>query len=599
MRLPWPFQRFQRAPAPGAAAPAPAAAPAGSESRARDEWRQLPPITETVGPAPLIAPTAPFAADLSAGHPMPPVLAPLSHARGLDAPSGIVLGITRPVQRAPGSAAPHPLQRRAAGKRQGPIAVEASSMEPAQAEPASPAPVDSADTAVSSPAAPMISPRRLAVAKGQPRSAPIQRARLTAADPATVALSRVAGVVGQPKPAGQSTMTSLAALSALPSATAPQPIARDAQTSLPLSGPVSRKPAGGLQAPPVTPTTGPGRLTLGQSRRLGLGAPIASAPATALPAIAAERAAPLPLSAPTSAQRKPQTDPTAAAPMATPTPVTVSPHDAARPLPGARPTPVTVPVVARPLAQSGPRSAVAHSAPPVSAQPLRARVQRAPLMGSRPSTARDETREYAPGPASASPVRVHRGTGASEMAESLDAKAFTHQGEIYLPASHGPIGSPGARSLLAHELTHVAQQRAFGSRLPQEHTSHGQELESHAAAAERHPDMPLAQPPHRSTESSPTDAADLGAAQRSPVGTSRPNNDIVDSITINPVSNVQRASSDRSRKSARKTSDATDGKKSEIELEELAGQLYTRISRRLRQELRVDRERAGLMVDLP
>lgn len=111
--------------------------------------------------------------------------------------------------------------------------------------------------------------------------------------------------------------------------------------------------------------------------------------------------------------------------------------------------------------------------------------------------------------------------------------------------------------------------------------------------------MPLAQPPHRSTESSPTDAADLGAAQRSPVGTSRPNNDIVDSITINPVSNVQRASSDRSRKSARKTSDATDGKKSEIELEELAGQLYGRISRRLRRELLVDRERAGLMVDLP
>ena len=43
-------------------------------------------------------------------------------------------------------------------------------------------------------------------------------------------------------------------------------------------------------------------------------------------------------------------------------------------------------------------------------------------------------------------------------------------------------------------------------------------------------------------------------------------------------------------KSARPSSDA--------ELEELAGQLYGRISRRLRRELLVDRERAGVMVDL-
>jgi len=45
--------------------------------------------------------------------------------------------------------------------------------------------------------------------------------------------------------------------------------------------------------------------------------------------------------------------------------------------------------------------------------------------------------------------------------------------------------------------------------------------------------------------------------------------------------------------------DPGNGRKTETELEELAGQLYGRISRRLRRELLVDRERAGLMVDLP
>jgi hypothetical protein len=38
---------------------------------------------------------------------------------------------------------------------------------------------------------------------------------------------------------------------------------------------------------------------------------------------------------------------------------------------------------------------------------------------------------------------------------------------------------------------------------------------------------------------------------------------------------------------------------SEQELEELAGQLYSRIGRRLRREILVDRERSGLALDLP
>lgn len=464
------------------------------------------------------------------------------------------------------------------------MALGTPQMEALQPESSPSAPVAVADAPAGLPAAPPISTRRLAVAHAAPRSGPTQLARLTAPDLAALAPSRMAGVIGQPKPAGGSTQTSLAALSAPPFATAPSPVVRDAQPSLPLPGPISRKPAAGFQAPPAMPTADPGRLTLGQSRRLGLGPPIGSAPATALSAIAAERAAPLPLSAPTPAQTKPQDEPTAAAPTTPATPANVSRPVAARRLPGAGPTPA-VSGSARP------------SAPLVSVQPLRTRVQRAPLAGARTARSRDE-RDEAPA-VPGGPVRVHRGSVAAELSESLDAKAFTHQGEIYLPQSAGPMGSPTARSLIAHELTHVAQQRAYGSRLPQEHTAHGQELEAKAAAAERHPELPLAQPASRPASSESASAEVAATAQRKPAAASREPASTVETTTINFAGHAQRASADKAPKSARSTIAASDGKKSETELEELAGQLYTRISRRLRRELLVDRERAGLMVDLP
>ena len=95
MRLPWPFRRAQRS---AQSAPAsddePRAGTARPESGA---WRFLPALTETVGPPPLVAPTAPFAADLGAGTPPPPALRQLAHDRGLDAPKGLVAGMARPV----------------------------------------------------------------------------------------------------------------------------------------------------------------------------------------------------------------------------------------------------------------------------------------------------------------------------------------------------------------------------------------------------------------------------------------------------------------------------------------------------------------------
>ena len=69
---------------------------AGTARPESGAWRFLPALTETVGPPPLVAPTAPFAANLGAGTPPPPALRQLAHDRGLDAPKGLVAGMARP-----------------------------------------------------------------------------------------------------------------------------------------------------------------------------------------------------------------------------------------------------------------------------------------------------------------------------------------------------------------------------------------------------------------------------------------------------------------------------------------------------------------------
>jgi hypothetical protein len=52
---------------------------------------------------------------------------------------------------------------------------------------------------------------------------------------------------------------------------------------------------------------------------------------------------------------------------------------------------------------------------------------------------------------------VRRGAGVGDAARALGAAAFTYDGVVHLPDRHGPAGTPEARTLLAHELTHVAQ----------------------------------------------------------------------------------------------------------------------------------------------
>src|SRR5262249_3363315 len=62
---------------------------------------------------------------------------------------------------------------------------------------------------------------------------------------------------------------------------------------------------------------------------------------------------------------------------------------------------------------------------------------------------------------------------------------FARDAEVFLPEDEGPLESPRARGLLAHELTHAAQQRVLGSNLPAEESDAGRALEAQANASER------------------------------------------------------------------------------------------------------------------
>ncbi len=128
MRLPWPFGRRTPSEEPSSAAteaggsgvrPADAGRPASagpSPSTPTRAWAALPPIQQTVGSAPLVAPSAPFLDEVSGHRPLPPILQPLGHDAGPSGPPGLVVAHPHPVPSLT-SHAPlptRPVQRRAA-----------------------------------------------------------------------------------------------------------------------------------------------------------------------------------------------------------------------------------------------------------------------------------------------------------------------------------------------------------------------------------------------------------------------------------------------------------------------------------------------------
>jgi hypothetical protein len=197
---------------------------------------------------------------------------------------------------------------------------------------------------------------------------------------------------------------------------------------------------------------------------------------------------------------------------------------------------------------------------------------------------------------SGSQVRVHRGSAAANQATALDARSFTRGGEIYLPASHGPLDRGTGRALLAHELTHVAQQARLGSSLPLEHTPRGQALEAEAVTAERSGGLPLAAPSRPPSEIGTAMAGSTGRSQRAPFEATSHDEGVA---TIDSSAGAQRAPVHSPTQPSGQDQTGARRGHSEQELEDLAGQLYARIGRRLRREILVDRERSGFALDLP
>ncbi len=585
MRLPWPFSRPQRSSAADATQVF-AARPRGPQA-----WRELPVLATSVGKPPLVAPTAPFRAELAGAAAAPIALAPLTHGRSLDAPNGLISNI---VQAAPAHAA-------TAANRDVPVtplAARRHSRNEADAEPSS----AEARVALDVGALPAVSgapleraqdaglpERRAVVVDDRPVLPRPQGSFVSAAGQASLTLPP-SGRIGKPQGTGR---------------TSPTPVTSVPEAARP-AGPAAPVAATTLTQEPPRPTSA--RLTLGQARRLGLGAPIdpvairvaRSQPAPDLTLAAqVERPAPTTSDAPSTTPVTNIASPEAhladhgrqVSPAAVPNAQPPSPplaRSAARapsvPLAAARSADVARPVQARARVQRAPRAVTpteVPSLPIVGARPIGPGVQLA-RAAARPAATGGATAgsAEAAGSGAASGVRIHRGAEASDLAGALDARAFTSGSDIYLPASHGPLSGAKAQSLLAHEMTHVAQQRRLGSSLPAEDSAHGQQLEAQAVAAERAGRLPLASVPDRRPE--PPLPEEQGSL---PVTIELSAGEMAAASSAPPAQRAPEA----------KFTDPDDAFRARLDSNE--EYLFGHFERRLRRQLISERERGGTLID--
>src|ERR1044072_4124057 len=81
---------------------------------------------------------------------------------------------------------------------------------------------------------------------------------------------------------------------------------------------------------------------------------------------------------------------------------------------------------------------------------------------------------------SLSDVRVHTDTTADSLARSVSARAFTTGTDVYFASGEYQPGTKDGDSLLAHELTHVTQQRGAPSGGPLKASEPGDAMETEA-----------------------------------------------------------------------------------------------------------------------
>jgi hypothetical protein len=205
-------------------------------------------------------------------------------------------------------------------------------------------------------------------------------------------------------------------------------------------------------------------------------------------------------------------------------------------------------------------------------------------------------------------VRIRRDTGPT--VQRLAARAFTHEGEVHIPASVGSLDNGEGASLATHELVHAGQQSVLGSSRPHEHTPEGQALEAHARSAEHAslagldlPKLPLAPPPPV-VQRAPADGG-----SSSPFSPQQLN--ALLSLADNPPSGATvqrelmeadappRPSSPAPGDPPPRPSTPAPGGETPQELEELASKLFPSLRNLFRSELLGFRRRSGTSSDRP
>jgi hypothetical protein len=126
-------------------------------------------------------------------------------------------------------------------------------------------------------------------------------------------------------------------------------------------------------------------------------------------------------------------------------------------------------------------------------------------------------------------VQIERGKEADRLAATAHARAVTRGGEVFIPASAGRLDTGRGAGLLAHELTHVIQQRRLGNSVPLEHSPAGRRLESEAAMTERHVRGDAGEPPPPQAASQPP------TQQPAPTQPSRTGDDEAATSTIQDI----------------------------------------------------------------
>ena len=80
-------------------------------------------------------------------------------------------------------------------------------------------------------------------------------------------------------------------------------------------------------------------------------------------------------------------------------------------------------------------------------------------------------------------VKVHTDPAANQLASSVSARAFTTGNDVYFAKDEYKPGTSDGQELIAHELTHVVQQRGASTSGPLTVSQPGDALENEAEAA--------------------------------------------------------------------------------------------------------------------